>query len=142
MRLEDLGPALKRLRVSKGLTQEAVAVKFGRQVQTVSRLEQPGSNPQVTTLLRYLSALDADLSDLQQALDDPLTREIREDDERLESDGTYRELVRGMLSDLGGEQPMPEVKAVLDRIDDLDRRLKRVEASRRAKAVSNGGDQG
>ncbi len=142
MRMEDVGPALKRLRVSKGLTQEAVAVKFGRQVQTVSRLEQSGSNPQVTTLLRYLNALGADLNDLQDMLDNPLTREIQEDDKLLEADGSYRELVRGMLSDLSGEQPVPEVKALLDRIDDLDKRLKRVEASRRAKAVSNGGDQG
>ncbi len=141
MRLEDFGPALKRLRVSKGLTQEAVAVKFGRQVQTVSRLEQPGSNPKMKTLLRYLDALDADLGDLDRALNDPLAREIRENDARLRTDGPYRELVHGMLTDLAGENPAPEIKALVEKIEEMDGRLKRVESGR-AEPVSNGGDNG
>ena len=142
LRLEDLGPALQRLRAAKGLTQEAVAVRFGRQVQTISRLEQPGSNPQASTLLRYLNALDASLDDLHRALNDPLVTEIREDDERLRTDGTYRELVHGMLSELGGPNPGPEVRAVLERIEDQERRLRRLEESRRVEPLSNGRDNG
>ncbi len=138
LELEDLGPALKRLRAAKGLTQEEVAVRFGRQVQTISRLEQPGSNPKAVTLLRYLNALDADFGDLQRAVDDPLAREIREDDERLRTDPAYRELTREMLTDLGGPNPTPEMKAVLERIEELDGRLKRVEASQEAEPVANG----
>ena len=88
LRLEYLGPALKRLRAAKGLTQEALAVKFGRQVQTISRLEQPGSDLKVSTLVRYLNALDATFEDLDGALNDPLAVEIREDDERLRTDPT------------------------------------------------------
>ena len=142
LRLEDLGPALKRLRAAKGLTQEAVAVRFGRQVQTISRLEQPGSNPKAKTLLRYLDALDATLEDLQRSLDDPLVKEIREDDERLRTDGTYRELVHGMLSELGGPNPRPEIAEVLERIEDQERRLRRLEESGRSESVSNGSDNG
>ncbi len=142
MRLEDFGPALKRLRVSKGLTQEAVAVRFGRQVQTISRLEQPGANPKAATLLRYLNALDASLEDLHRSLNDPLVMEIKEDDERLRTDGTYRELVHGMLSELGGPNPAPEIAEVLERIEDQERRLSRLEESGRVEPVSNGRDNG
>lgn len=142
IRFEDLGPALKRLRAAKGLTQEEVAVKFGRQVQTVSRLEQPGANPQATTVVRYLNALGASFADFDRALNDPLAREIREDDERLRTDPPYRELVRGMLTDLGGPHPTPEVEGVLERIEDLDSRIKQLEVSRRSKPVSNGGQGG
>ncbi len=142
LRLEDLGPALKRLRAAKGLTQEAVAVKFGRQVQTISRLEQPGANPKAKTLLRYLEAVGADLAALQRALADPLAREIREDDERLRTDPAYRQLVRGMLTDLGGPTPAPEIRDVLERIEDQERRIRRLEASQGAEPVSNGADHG
>ncbi len=142
LRLEDVGPALKRLRAAKGLTQEEVAVRFGRQVQTISRLEQPGSNLQATTLLRYLNALGASFADLQRALDDPLAREIREDDERLKTDAPYRELVHGMLSELGGPKPVPEIEAVLERIEDLDSRLKRVETTPPEEPVPNGDEDG
>ncbi len=142
MQLEDLGPALKRLRAARGLTQEALAVRFGRQVQTISRLEQPGSNLKVTTLLRYLNALDASFDDLHRAINDPLAREIREDDERLRTDPPYRELVHGMLSKLGGPNPAPEIRAMLERIEDLDSRLKQVEASRHVEPVPDGADNG
>ncbi len=142
LRLEYCGPALKRLRAAKGLTQEEVAVRFGRQVQTISRLEQPGSNIQLSTLLRYLNALGANLADLQRALDDPLAREIREDDERLRTDPAYRELVHGMLTDLGGPNPTPEMQAVLERIEDQERRLRQLEESQRSESVANGGDHG
>ncbi len=137
MRLEDLGPALKRLRMAKGLTQEALAVRFGRQVQTISRLEQPGSDMKVSTLLRYLNALDASLADLHRSINDPLAREIREDDERLRTDPPYRELVHGMLSDLGGPNPAPEIRTMLERIEDLDSRLKRVETTGREEPAPN-----
>ncbi len=142
LRLEELGPALKRLRAAKGLTQEAVAVRFGRQVQTISRLEQPGANPKAATLLRYLNALDASLEDLHRSLNDPLVMEIKEDDERLRTDGTYRELVHGMLSELGGPNPAPEIAEVLERIEDQERRLSRLEGSGRVEPVSNGRDNG
>ena len=144
LRHQDVGPALKRLRAAKGLTQEEVAVRFGRQVQSISRLEQVGSNPKMSTLLRYLEALDADLEDLHRALNDPLAREIQEDDERLRTDAPYRKLVGRMLNDLDGPSPVPELEVVLDRIEDQERRLKRLEerASGRAEAVANGGDGG
>ncbi len=143
MRLEDIGPALKRLRSSRGLTQEALAVKFGRQVQTISRLEQPGSDMKVSTLLRLLNALGASLEDLQRALDHPLAVEISEDNERLRTDPPYRELVRNMLTDLGGPNPAPEIAAVLGRIDELDSRVKQLEESRRGvEPIPNGRDNG
>lgn len=142
-RLDDIGPALKRLRATRGLTQEAVAVKFGRQVQTVSRLEQPGSDMKVSTLLRYLDALDASLEDLQGALNHPLAVEISEDDERLRTDPPYRELLAEMLTDLSGPHPIPQVAAILERINKLDSRVTQLEESRRrGKPVSNGSDNG
>ncbi len=142
MRLEDIGPALKRLRAAKGLTQEALAVRFGRQVQTISRLEQPGTNMKTSTLLRYLNALDASLDDLNRALNHPLAQEISEDNERLRTDPAYRQLVRGMLTDLGGPNTAPEIVEVLERLEDQERRLSRLETSRRVEPVPNGGDNG
>ena len=118
-------------------------MKFGRQVQTVSRLEQPGSDMKVSTLLRYLDALDASLEDLQGALNHPLAVEISEDDERLRTDPPYRELLAEMLTDLSGPHPIPQVAAILERINKLDSRVTQLEESRRrGKPVSNGSDNG
>ncbi len=63
-------------------------------------------------------------------------------DARVRENPPYRELVRGMLTDLGGPNPTPEIRAVLERIEDQERRLKRLEASRLAEPVPNGGEEG
>lgn len=49
------------LRERQGLSQAEAAKLAGLHQQAVSRLEQPGSNPRVSTLLRYLKALGYEL---------------------------------------------------------------------------------
>lgn len=57
----DIAVLLYRTRERQGLSQTEAAKLAGLHQQAVSRLEQPGSNPRVNTLLRYLKALGYDL---------------------------------------------------------------------------------
>ncbi len=59
-----LGPALKRLRKSRGIPQKELAQRISRSAASVSRIERAGSNPKAQSLLRYLAAIDASLADL------------------------------------------------------------------------------
>jgi transcriptional regulator with XRE-family HTH domain len=55
---------LRRLRVRKGLSQEALAVDAAIDRTYVSRLERGLENPTVAVLERVASALDADIREL------------------------------------------------------------------------------
>jgi transcriptional regulator with XRE-family HTH domain len=55
---------LRRLRVQKGLSQEALAVDAAIDRTYVSRLERGLENPTVAVLGRLAGALDADIRDL------------------------------------------------------------------------------
>ena len=61
---KNIGPALQRLRKSRGLTQRQLAARLGRSPQNVSRIEQYGSNPFLGTMLKYLDALGCSLTEL------------------------------------------------------------------------------
>jgi transcriptional regulator with XRE-family HTH domain len=54
---------LRRLRVLKGLSQEALAVDAGIDRTYVSRLERAMENPTVAVLEKLSSALDSDIAD-------------------------------------------------------------------------------
>ncbi len=117
---DHLGPALQQLRKSRGLKQGEVAVRIGRTVQIVSRIEQPGSNPYLSSLLRYLTAIDASLDDLHAALSEMLVQQHPEGE--LESPGRAAAILQRYRS-----RATPTLCALADLIDEQDRRLRALE---------------
>ncbi len=117
----DIGAALGRLRKAAGLRQEQLAAKIGRSGATVSRLEQPGSNPNASSLTRYLAAVGADFGELHREMregtSDPLDDAVATVDQRLREDPSFRQLARGMLERFGGPEPPPALRALADLID-------------------------
>ncbi len=118
---DDVGPALKRLRKAAGMHQHELAAKIQRSGANVSRVERPGSNPKLVTLMRYLEALGVDLSDLHRELrehtSDPLDDAVAAVDQRIREDRNFRQLARGMLERFGGPDPPPPLQALADLID-------------------------
>lgn len=58
----DLLPVrLRRLRARQGLSQAQVAERLGMSQQAYAKLERPGANPELQTLLRIEQALEAEL---------------------------------------------------------------------------------
>lgn len=55
---QNLASVLKRLRVERGITQEALAFHANITVSTLTRIERGVSNPTWTTLLKIADALD------------------------------------------------------------------------------------
>lgn len=58
---QQLGQALKNCRQQRGLTQAAVGSKVGLKQSTVSVIEGHGSNSNIETLYKALSALGLEL---------------------------------------------------------------------------------
>ncbi len=121
-RPEDVGPALRRLRKAAKLQQKQVAGAIQRSGANVSRIERPGSNPKLASLLRYLEAIGGDLGELHRELrvqpaDDPLEDAVARVDQRIREDPTFRQLARGMLERFGGPEPPPALAALADLID-------------------------
>ena len=119
-RQDDVGPALKRLRKAAGLPANQLAARIRRSGANVSRIERSGSNPKLSSLLRYLDAIGADLGDLHRELRelvDPLDDAVAAVDQRIREDATYRELARSMLERFGGPEPPPALRALADLID-------------------------
>ena len=118
---DDVGPALQRLRKAAGLQQKEVARAIERSGPNVSRIEQPGSNPKLGTLLRYLAAVGANFEDLHRELregaSDPLDDAVAAVDQRIREDPAFRQLARGMLERFGGPEPPPALQALADLID-------------------------
>jgi transcriptional regulator with XRE-family HTH domain len=56
-----LAAALIRLRLAKGLTQEALAKMLNTKQESIARLENGGSLPSLSTMKKLAEALDADL---------------------------------------------------------------------------------
>ncbi len=113
---DHFGPTLQRLRKSRGLKQREVAVRIGRTVQMVSRIEQPGSNPKLASLLRYLTAIDASLGDLHGALSE------QEPDDEIEPPGRAAAILQHYWS-----RATPTLRALADLIEEQDRRLRALE---------------
>jgi HTH-type transcriptional regulator / antitoxin HipB len=58
----DLLPVrVRRLRARQGLSQAQVAERLGMSQQAYAKLERPGANPELQTLLRIEQALEAEL---------------------------------------------------------------------------------
>ncbi len=58
----QLGPLLKKLRVEKGLSQEALGAKIGLSQERISRIESRPESVTLDQLLTVLMALDAALA--------------------------------------------------------------------------------
>ncbi len=117
---EDIGPALKRLREAAGIPQNQLAAKIRRSGANVSRIERSGSNPKVSSVMRYLRAIDADLGDLHRELragGDPLDDAVAAVDQRIREDPSYRRLAKSMLERFGGPEPPPALQALAALID-------------------------
>ena len=143
----EIGPALQRLRLRRGLRQTKVADRLGRSTQTISRLEQAGANPQASSLLRYLDAVGATLSDLETELSagDPLAEVVREVDQRLRDEPELRRLAAEMLERFAGADVSPALRAMAALIDAQEERLAEVErqlGSRGEESRPDGADGG
>ncbi len=62
--INAFGKVLKRLRESKGLSQEALAHAIGSHATHISRLENGHKQPTLTTLFKLADNLDTELEDL------------------------------------------------------------------------------
>lgn len=139
----DIGPALQRLRENRGFRQAHVAERLGRSTQTVSRLEQPGSNPQTSSLLRYLEAIGATLADLEAELEapaDPLDAAVATVNARIRDEPAFRNLAREMLERYGGPDLPPALRTLADMIDSLDSRVRQLEDSAAETPTPDGTD--
>ena len=130
-----VGPALAALRKKAGLRQEDVAQRIGVGFTNVSRVEQPGSNPSIETVLKILGAIGGDLADLEAEMNprppDALDAEIEREQLLLESDPGRRQTYRRLWEEAGykpdPDGPLKEVLATLRRYADLDARVLELE---------------
>jgi len=66
-----LGPAIRRVRRERGLTQEEVAGEVGASVAHLSRLESGARQPSLDGLLRIAAALEVEVGELLEASEEP-----------------------------------------------------------------------
>lgn len=69
--LDGLGPAIRRVRRERGLTQEEVATEVGASVAHLSRLESGARQPSLDGLLRIAAALGVEVGELLEASEEP-----------------------------------------------------------------------
>ncbi len=146
-----LAAALRALRHQQGFRQEDVAQRMGRSSATVSRLEQDGVNPQWLTLMRYLEAIDVDLTDLVAELAAPVDRpdaldqQLEREAKRIEHEPGYRRLAAEMLRRFGGEELPPGMLALAELLDEHGERIDNLERELRPgseEGTPNGTDGG
>ncbi len=146
-----LAAALRALRHQQGFRQEDVAQRMGRSSATVSRLEQDGVNPQWLTLMRYLEAIDVDLTDLVAELAAPVDRpdaldqQLEREAKRIEHEPGYRRLAAEMLRRFGGEDLPPGMLALAELLDEHGERIDNLERELRPgseEGTPNGTDGG
>jgi len=69
--IEGLGPAIRRVRRERGLTQEELAGEVGASVAHLSRLESGARQPSLEGLLRVAAALGVEVGELLEASEEP-----------------------------------------------------------------------
>lgn len=67
---QGLACALRRLRQSKGTTQEVLAFNAGITVAALARIERGQANPRWTTVRRIISGLEISLAELATEIED------------------------------------------------------------------------
>jgi DNA-binding XRE family transcriptional regulator len=60
-KLNEFNNLLREIRESKGLKQSWIARESGLSKQMISKMENPGGNPTLLTLLKYFDCVDIDL---------------------------------------------------------------------------------
>ncbi len=129
-----LAAALRALRRRQGFQQSEVAERMGRSPATVSRLEQDGVNPQWQTLVRYLEAIDATLTELDAELSrrddtpDALDHQLEQEAKRLEAEPGYRRLAAEMLNRFGGDELPAGLLALAELLDAHGERIRQLES--------------
>ncbi len=135
--LHYLGPALNALRTRAGLTQAEVAARSeSMHPPQISRYEHGHEEPSVSSLVKYLSAIDADFADLQVELD----QQVRSSELEREVGSALDEFCRKTQSRL---PHVPELRKLLaemmrptlDEVRVLRKRLEEIERER-----DNGGE--
>ncbi len=134
--------ALARLRRAARLTQRELGVKMGVNHSTVASFERTGANPRLQSLLRYLDAVGATVSDLAREIDgpsDPVQTAIDTVDHRLEDEPLYR---RAMLEDLArfGTGNSAELQELKERLEKLEREVRAGSESGREDPSPNGAE--
>jgi len=69
--IEGLGPAIRRVRRERGLTQEELATEVGASMAHLSRLESGARQPSLDGLLRVAAALGVEVGELLEASEEP-----------------------------------------------------------------------
>ena len=117
--LDDLGPALRRLRKRASRTLREVAARAELSTNEVSEYERGARRPGLDNLVRYLRGVGADLRMLQDVLDevsrpfapaaeDPPAEELRSLQERMNvelSDEALEQRVHSILRRMRGSEP-------------------------------------
>lgn len=67
--LAKIGPALKRVRLARGVDQRELARRLKKSPQEVSRVESEDSNPRWSTVAAHLRAMECSALELGQVLD-------------------------------------------------------------------------
>ncbi len=62
--VDPAGLAIQRLRVERGITQEALGFKSGVKIATLSRIERGETEPKIGALRKIADALGVSLADL------------------------------------------------------------------------------
>ncbi|MCP4549738.1 MAG: helix-turn-helix transcriptional regulator [bacterium] len=128
--LRYLGAALSALRTRAGLTQAAVAKRAeSMHPPQISRYEHGHEEPTVSSLVKYLSAIDADFADLQEELEvqarsSELEREVgsaldefcRKTQSRLPHVPEMRKLLAEMM-----RPTLDEVRVLRRRLEEIER---------------------
>jgi transcriptional regulator with XRE-family HTH domain len=65
---EQFGKNLRRLRLARGLSQEALAHQAGFHPTEISRLERAVRDPRLSTIVKIAKALDVPAADLVEGL--------------------------------------------------------------------------
>ncbi len=138
-RTEEVIEALTRLRKAARLTQRDLGGKMGVNHSTVASFERTGANPRLVSLLRYLEAAGATLTDLAGEIDkpgDPVQAAISAADHRLEDEPEYR---RAMLEDLArfGTDNSTELQQLRQRLEKLEREFRSGSTPGRDQPVPN-----
>ncbi len=125
-RQEKVITALARLRRRARLTQRELGERMGVDHSTVASFERAGANPRLNSLLRYLDAVGATVTDLAREVDgpdDPVQAALDVDDQRLEDEPLHRRETREDLARFGtaGSAQLAELK---ERIEKLEREVR------------------
>ena len=78
MNLQEFGPHVRRLRLSRSLTQEQLAERAGLSADTIRRVENGSLSPSLGTLTKLGTGLQSSVAHLFAGMDDPASQTLSE----------------------------------------------------------------